>query len=372
MPIASSRHIYVVFGIIAALLFGAGTQASKYMLGEVPPATMAGLLFLGSGLSLLLMRILLSLSGRPRTHHEAALSREDVPWLVGTMVVGSFLGPVILMFSLPHTPASIAALLLNFEGVATMLIAALLVGEFVDRRIGLSIVLITLSCALLTYRPDAAYGVSLGALGVILACTVWGVDNNIIQRISGKDPFAIIMVKGLGAGTLSLFLAQVLGETLPSPPTVLTAMAIGMVSFGGLMSICLVLAIRGLGSARGAALFSLSPFFGVGFAFLLFSDTPGTLFFIASGLMLMGCFLLITENHIHRHTHPSETHEHRHRHDDGHHDHAHSEDAPPLDTWGFHSHLHTHEVCTHSHPHRPDIHHRHRHESRQSDHSGNL
>jgi drug/metabolite transporter (DMT)-like permease len=361
MPITSTRRHYIAAGLAAAFLFGAGTQGSKYLLGSVPPATMAGLLFLGSGASLLFIQAAFAVLGRRRSHSEATLSRGDIPWLFLTMLIGSFLGPVVLMFSLPHTPGATAALLLNFEGIATMLIAALWVGEPVDRRIGISIVVIATSCAMLTYKPEAAYGISLGALGVITACTIWGLDNNIIQRISNKDPLTIIMVKGLGAGILSLALGRYLGEALPPPSIAMVAMGVGCLSFGGLMSICLVLAIRGLGSARGSALFSLSPFFGVGFAFLLFADTPGPVFFAALGLMIVGSFLLITEHHTHTHIHPKELHEHRHWHDDLHHAHDHDSDAPPLDSLLYHSHLHAHEEMEHTHPHSPDIHHRHRH-----------
>ncbi|MDT8356886.1 MAG: DMT family transporter [Methanomicrobiaceae archaeon] len=361
MPLTSTRQYYIAAGLAAAFLFGAGTQASKYLLGSVPPATMAGLLFLGSGASLFLIQVALAVLGRRRSHHEAALSRGDLPWLFLTMVAGSFLGPVVLMFSLPQTPGATAALLLNFEGIATMLIAALWVGEPVGRRIGISVVAIATSCAMLTYKPEAAYGISLGALGVITACTIWGLDNNIIQRISNKDPLTIIMVKGLGAGLLSFALGRFLGEALPPLSTALVAMGVGIVSFGGLMSVCLVLAIRGLGSARGSAIFSLSPFFGVAFAFLLFAETPGPVFFAALALMIVGSFLLLTEHHTHTHIHPEDLHEHRHRHDDLHHAHDHGSDAPPLDALGYHSHRHIHEELEHTHPHNPDIHHRHRH-----------
>ncbi|NLX49475.1 MAG: DMT family transporter [Methanospirillum sp.] len=361
MPLPSPRNQYIAAGLAAAFLFGAGTQASKYLLGSVPPATMAGLLYLGSGAGLLFVRAALAALGRRRSQREATLSRGDLPWLLLTMLLGSFLGPVVLMFSLPHTPGATAALLLNFEGIATMLIAALVIGEPVGRRVGLSIVVIATSCALLTYTPEAAYGVSPGALGILAACTIWGIDNNVIQRISDKDPLSIIMVKGLGASVLSLALGRCLGEALPPLSSGLAAMAVGVVSLGGLMSVCLVLAIRGLGSARGAAIFSLSPFFGVGFAFLVFADLPGPVFYAALALMIVGSILLVTEHHTHAHTHPGEVHEHRHRHDDMHHAHAHRGDDPPLDSRGYHSHLHRHEEMEHTHTHSPDIHHRHRH-----------
>ncbi|KQC05022.1 MAG: multidrug DMT transporter [Methanoculleus sp. SDB] len=357
----SARRIYVWYGLLAALLFGAGSQFSKLMLTTVPPITMAGLLYAGSGAGLLLVTAGGFVIGKKRKAYEARLARSDIPWLLATMFFGTFLAPVTLMFSLPHTPAATAALLLSFEAVATTIVAVLWMKEPVGKRMWAALFLITLSCILLSYTPDAVFGISLGALGVLLTCSFWGLDNNIIQRISGKDPLLTIMVKGLCIGTAMLLVGRAAGEAMPAPGAVLASMAIGFMGFGGVMSISLLLAIRGLGSARAASLISLSPFFGVFFAFALFSEMPGELFFIAFLIMLAGTFLLVTERHTHEHTHPSVVHEHRHRHDDLHHDHAHEDGVPAVNGSGYHSHLHAHEEITHTHAHTPDIHHRHRH-----------
>jgi drug/metabolite transporter (DMT)-like permease len=358
---ASPRLLSLCFGLLAALLFGAGSQLSKLMLSSVEPVTMAGLLYLGSGAGLLLLSAGRAAAGKRRDGSEARLTKSDLPVLAGTMFFGTILAPVTLMLALPHTPAATAALLLNFEAVATTLFAVRFAGEPVGKRIWLAILLITVSCVLLSYKPGAALGISLGAVGVILTCTFWGIDNNILQRISGKDPVFIVMIKGLVAGGMTFLLARLIGEALPAPEVALAAMAIGFVGFGGIMSVAMLFAIRGLGSARAGALISLSPFFGVGFAFLLFADAPGALFFIALLIMAAGTSLLITEEHSHEHTHPAETHDHRHRHPGIHHDHDHPPGMPPVSSPGYHAHPHAHGEITHTHAHSPDTHHRHRH-----------
>jgi len=45
-------HAGVAAGLVAAALFGAGTPAAKLLLGSVSPWTLAGILYLGSGLGL--------------------------------------------------------------------------------------------------------------------------------------------------------------------------------------------------------------------------------------------------------------------------------------------------------------------------------
>lgn len=47
----------VIFALLAALLFGASTPFAKLLLGDVAPVMLAGLLYLGSGAGLTLIRL---------------------------------------------------------------------------------------------------------------------------------------------------------------------------------------------------------------------------------------------------------------------------------------------------------------------------
>ena len=48
----------VVFALAAAALFGASTPFAKLLVGQIPPITLAGLLYLGSGTGLLMWLLL--------------------------------------------------------------------------------------------------------------------------------------------------------------------------------------------------------------------------------------------------------------------------------------------------------------------------
>ncbi|WP_130646518.1 DMT family transporter [Methanofollis fontis] len=222
--------------------------------------------------------------------------------------------------------------------------------------------LITASCMILSWNPDHPFGISIFALGILLTCVLWGLDNNFSRMIAGKDLIATMMIKGLAAGLITLGIASLLGESIPSIPTCCIAMAIGFLGYGGLMSVFFMMALRGIGSARTGALVSTSPFFGVAVSLLRFTDLPGPTFYLSCLIMAIGACLLITERHAHPHHHPLLMHTHRHRHDDLHHDHEHADGTPGPDRRGEHCHLHTHETTWHDHPHMPDLHHRHGHE----------
>ncbi len=201
---------------------------------------------------------------------EARIEKSDAPWLLGAVLAGGVAAPIVLLFSLKNTPGATASLLLNFEGVATTLIAALVFRETVSRRAWWAIALVTLASITLSLNPLQGWGISAGALGIIAACVLWGLDNNFTRNISAKDPLVIVMIKGLGAGSFSLLLGWLLGYRLPGWDLVLKAFLLGSLSYG-LSIILFIRALRGLGAARTSALFGTAPIAGV---LVSFPDLP--------------------------------------------------------------------------------------------------
>ncbi|MEZ4671965.1 MAG: DMT family transporter [Anaerolineae bacterium] len=342
--------------LLAAALFGASAPLAKLLLGEVSPVSLAALLYLGSGIGVLVFRTVLR-TNRAAVAGEARIVRADWGWLFGAVVAGGFAAPILLLFSLQNTPAATASLLLNFESVATAAIAFVVFRESISQRALWATACVTLASILLSWNTTGQWGFSLGALGIVGACVLWGIDNNLTRNISAKDPQIIVLVKGFGAGSVSLLLALVVGETLPALPVVLGALLLGSLSYG--LSIALFIrAMRELGAARTSALFGTAPLAGVALSFVLFREPLNGLFAAALPLMVIAMLLFLTERHSHHHTHQAIMHEHRHRHDDGHHNHDH----PGMVSRSLtHSHVHTHEALEHDHPHLPDIHHRHAH-----------
>lgn len=352
----------LVYGVASAVLFGSCAPMTKFFVGHTDPITLASLFYLGSGTGMLILIIAGHIIRRGRPGNEAPLTRSDVPYLAGMSIFGGVIAPVILMFSMISTPAATGALLLNFEPVATAVIAALFFHEAVGRRIWVAMGLITGSCLILSLDPTGSFGLSLGALGVLVSCFFWALDNNISRHVSGCNPLSSILVKGYMAGLISLGLAFMIGEHLPPWSQIPLYLVVGFFSFGGLASVFFLLALRALGIARTGLFLALSPFFGVFFSYLLFTESPQMVFVCALPIMILGTWLLVSERHSHLHHHLPLVHNHRHRHDDLHHEHTHPEDTPPLSRSGEHTHLHAHDPISHDHPHKPDLHHRHDHQ----------
>ncbi len=347
--------------LIAAVLFGVSTPLAKVLLGEVDPVVLAALLYLGCGAGVAVFKLSGHLAGTVGRggSAEARLRGRDLPWLAAAVAAGGVAAPIVLLVGLLHTPAATASLLLNFEGVATALIAAAAFREALGRRVWAAVALVTAASVLLSWEFNGRWGVSWGALGILAACALWGADNNFTRHIAAKDPLVIVTVKGFVAGAVSLALALALGKPFPAWTAVAGAMLLGAFSYG-LSLVFFVLALRGLGAARTGGLYGIAPFAGAAMSFVIFRESPHGLFWVSLPVMAAGAYLLLKEVHAHPHTHEAMEHEHGHRHDDGHHEHDHHPADPPLvDSW--HSHPHRHEEFAHAHPHTPDLHHRHRH-----------
>ena len=342
----------VLYAVLAAALFGASTPFAKLLVGHLQPVLLAGLLYLGSGVGLMALRL-----ARDRGWKSSGLSRTEWPWLVGAILFGGVLGPVALMFGLMTTSGSVASLMLNLEAALTAVLAWIVFKENADRRIVLGMVAIMAGGAVLSW-PTSAGGTSnwAGPLLVSAACLFWAIDNNLTRKVSATDSMFIVAAKGLIAGMVNVVLALSFGAALPTPLATIFAMAVGLLGYG-VSLVLFVLALRGLGTARTGAYFSTAPFIGAVVALALMGESTYPAFWIAAGLMGCGVWLHLTERHEHAHHHEPFEHRHSHVHDE-HQLHAHEDGESGTEP---HDHVHVHAPLAHKHPHYPDIHHRHAH-----------
>ena len=341
-----------LFALLAAALFGISTPLAKQLLVSLSPVLLAGLLYLGSGVGLAMVRFV-----RDRGWQAPGLLKVEWFWLMGAIFFGGVAAPVVCMYGLIWTPGSTASLLLNLEAVLTALIAWVVFKENADRRMVLGMAAIVAGGVVLSWPTDThRHAGWMGPVFMGLACLGWAIDNNLTRKVSASDAVFIAASKGLVAGLVNTVLAFSLGAHLPSVWVGLGAMAMGLFGYG-LSLVLFVLALRGLGTARTGAYFSVAPFIGASVAVMAFGESTGLLFWVAATLMAWGLWLHLSETHAHAHWHTPMTHDHPHSHDE-HHQHAHDF------FWsgsGTHQHRHTHALVRHMHPHFPDIHHRHEH-----------
>ncbi len=332
--------------LLAAVLFGASTPASKKLLDTMGPAALAGLLYLGAAAAVLPAAL----------RRRAAASRTRSQWLrlAGAVGLGGVLAPVLLLTGLRAAPASSVSLWLNLEPAATALLAAFLFREHLGVRGGAAVALVT--GAGIVLAAPGGFGLAPAAALVALACVCWGFDNNLTALIDGFTPAQTVLAKGLVAGVVDLGLGLTVGGGIHAPAAVPVALGVGALAYG----LSLVLYIGGaqeLGAARSQMLFAAAPFAGAGVSWAALGEPVRASQLIAAAIMSAGVLLMLTQSHAHEHAHDAIRHTHAHRHDDGHHRHVH----PGIPAWTRHTHEHVHEPEIHAHPHLPDLHHRHGH-----------
>ncbi|MBZ4329678.1 EamA family transporter [Corallococcus coralloides] len=352
----SPRVKGAVLGLSAAALFGVSAPVAKLLLPSSTPLVLASLLYLGGGLGMACLEALRRLRPVGAPSREARLGRNDGAPLLGVILCGGVLGPVLMLMGLQRLSGVAASLLLNLEGPFTILLALLVFGEHLGRAGAFAAGFIMAGAAVLGFQQGELHGDVLGVLALAGACLAWAVDNNLTQRLSLKDPLALVRIKALGSGTCTLVLAWLTGQPFPSLHILSAALLLGFASYG--LSIVLdAYALRLLGAAREAAYFATAPFVGALVAVPLLGERMQPLDLLAGALMGAGVFLLLRERHGHVHTHAALEHEHLHTHGT-HHQHSH---PPGVDVTEPHSHPHRHVPLTHDHPHVSDQHHRHKH-----------
>lgn len=309
------RKVLGVFLALAAALFYAlNVPLSKLLLMRIQPTMMAAFLYLGAGIGITLTAKL----GGGRGAGEERLSRQDLPFVIG-MIVLDIAAPILLMFGLRLSSAAGAALLNNFEIVATALIALFVFRERISFLLWGGLLLISLASVLLSGGGDLRFQFSTGSLLVLAAASCWGLENNFTRRISDKNTYQIVMLKGIFSGLGALAVAFSIGESLPPFPVLAQVLLLGFVAYG--LSIFMYIKAQNiLGAAKTSAYYAVAPFAGAALAFLIHREELGGYYFAALAVMIAGSILVVADTllsvhrHAHRHavthTHNSCTHTH--------------------------------------------------------------
>lgn len=315
-----SKTKAIIYALLAAAFYAINVPASKLLLSQIGPTSMAALLYLGAGLGMA------AVSAADRSDRGEKLDRNDLPYVIG-MIVLDIAAPIFLMLGISYGTSANASLLGNFEIVATTVIALALFKEKVSGRLWCAIILITLSSILLSFEGEGSFSFSYGSLFVIAATVCWGLENNCTRSISSKDTYQIVVLKGIFSGLGALVIAFIRQESLPGLKYAAIALILGFASYG--LSIFLyVRAQNVIGAAKTSAYYAVAPFIGAFLSFVFLHEKLTWVYVAALVIMVAGASVAAADTLIH-------SHEHEHQHTYTH----------------FHDgHMHTHTIV-HSHPH---------------------
>ena len=124
----------ILLAVLAAALYAINAPFSKILLDYMPSTLMAGFLYLGAGLGMVVIAGIRKL--RKTDRQELKLTRNELPYTVA-MILLDIAAPICLLLGLRSTTSANASLLNNFEIVATALIALFVFKEQISPRLWL-------------------------------------------------------------------------------------------------------------------------------------------------------------------------------------------------------------------------------------------
>lgn len=282
-----SNKTGIFLAVLAAALYALNSPLSKLLLDYMPSTIMAGLLYIGAGLGM--GAIALIRKARKTQGTESRLTAAELPYTVAMILLDSA-APIFLLFGLKSTTAANASLLNNFEIAATAIIALMVFKEKISPRLWCGILLVTLSCAILSFEDISDLQFSYGSLFILLAAVCWGFENNCTRKISSKDPMQIVLLKGIFSGLASVIIGLCVGERITVLWSVFAVLGVGFVAYG-LSIFFYIYAQRLLGAARTGAYYAISPFIGTLVSLAVFREMPRINYFIALALMAVASVL---------------------------------------------------------------------------------
>ena len=272
------------YALLAALLYALSSPISKLLLEFIGPTLMASCLYLGAGFGLLLVK-------KTKKTKEEKLEKKDMPYVIG-MVVLDIIAPILLMMGLTITSSSNAALLNNFEIVATTVIAYFIFKEKISKNLLIGIILVLISSIILTF-DISSLSFNLGSVLVLLAAIAWGFENNCTKMISNKNPIDIVIIKGIFSGLGSLIISIIINEFTLNYYLIF-ALILGFFSYG-LSITTYIYAQRHLGASKTSAFYAVNPFIGTLLSLIIFKDMPNFNFVIALVIMMIATIFIVKE-----------------------------------------------------------------------------
>jgi drug/metabolite transporter (DMT)-like permease len=281
------------WAILSTLLFSLSTPLSKILSSRYPPLFLAGLFYGGSALGAL-VGLIRPLGLSPESHRAfwefSGLARRTRLALAGSVLAGGVVAPALFVRGLSGARASAGSLLMNAEGILTVILAVILFRERLTFRLLAGTVLGAGGCALLSLQDSL--GTALWALPFLGAAFLWALDSNLLRFLSGVNPLVLTVWKGVASSLLLLSLsARFEIWRMPSPADIGLILAVGGIGYGASL-VFFIRSIRLIGVSRTGAWFSFSPFFGAALSLVVLGEPVPGVFVVAAGILLVAAVLL--------------------------------------------------------------------------------
>lgn len=107
---------------------------------------------------------------------------------------------------------------------------------------------------------------------MLCTCICLRIENNCARSISNKSSKDIVFKKGIFSGLGNIVIALLIGEKEPEIIYIFITILFGFISYDLIINFY-IKAQKNLGAAKTSAFYSVSPFLGVGFSFVILGES---------------------------------------------------------------------------------------------------
>jgi drug/metabolite transporter (DMT)-like permease len=270
-----------LFAFLAAKGYGSASTLGKLALGSAPPILIASFGSIIGGLILL--------PYKPTTRIE----RKSLPLFALIVLCGSVLGPLLFYNGLRLTSAVVAALLSNGELLFTSIIAIAFFKESLNRRQYVASLLVVFGIVTVStsFNPAAAalLGSLTGSLYILGAMLSWGIENNLVRRLSQRaDTLAMARWRNLAGGLILLAFILLSGQGVAIGSSTVPYVVLSGLIPVGLTTLFLYLALGRIGAVRTLLVFSTGSLFGTLYAHLFLGEAISSVQLVGGAVLFLG------------------------------------------------------------------------------------
>jgi drug/metabolite transporter (DMT)-like permease len=277
-----------IFAFLAALGYGSASTLGKFALGSASPIVIAALASTVGGVMLFAYKPM------------ARIDRGSLPLFAVVTLCGAILGPFLFYSGLRLTSAVSTALLSNGELLFTSIIAIAIFKESLSRRQYLASLLVVAGIVAISTNLDlqavSLLGNLAGSLFILGATLSWGIENNLVRKLSQRaDPIVMGKWRNFIGGTILLAFILVSGQTVSVEASTIPYIVLSGMIPVGFTTVFLFLALSRIGAVRSLLVFSTGSLFGTLYAHILLGE-PITVVQIVGGALLFAGIILINRS----------------------------------------------------------------------------
>jgi len=307
-----NKRIGYVSAIIAAILFGSVSTATKPVLEDLNALSVSSLTYVIAGLSLIPFLNFSSNSNSNSNNsnndtivesHNAlnktkTNNNRNYFLLALTTICGAVIAPALFFYGLSSTSASDSSILVNGEVLFSILLAIIFFNEKLIKREIIAVILVLFGIVILTtnmHFSNSILELNIGNILIVGSTFFWALDNNISKIISKTIHIPkIIVLKSLIGGSLLFILTMIIFgieefeiDIFHIPYLVFA----GSMGFGASLFFFLN-SLKRIGTVKTMLLFSTSSIFGMILATIFLNENITIYQIIAVAVILGGCYLV--------------------------------------------------------------------------------